>query len=98
MVLKITNSFLRAHDQFGFELVEKKSNPTLGDLLLSLKVMGGILNSMDSSGVFEGSEQRKLLNAKQQIVWFESATLALQEKDQATYEFVIDLMKNQAQF
>mgnify|MGYP003412670872 FL=1 len=98
LVLELTNSFLRTHDKFGFELVEKKSNPSLEDMLLSLKVMGGILNSLDDSGVFDGSEQRKLLNAKQQIVWFESATLALKEKDQAGYESVIAMMKNQAQF
>lgn len=98
LVLTLTNSFLRTHDKFGFELVEKKSNPSLEDMLLSLKVMGGILNSLDDAGVFEGSEQRKLLNAKQQIVWFESATLALKEKDQEVYESVIGLMKKQAQF
>lgn len=98
LVLTLTNGFLRTHEKFGFELVEKKSNPSLEDMLLSLKVMGGILNSLDDAGVFEGSEQRKLLNAKQQIVWFESATLALKEKDQAVYESVIAMMKNQAQF
>lgn len=98
LVLTLTNSFLRAHDKFGFELVERKSNPSLEDMLLSLKVMSGILNSLDDAGVFEGSEQRKLINAKQQIVWFERATLALKEKDQTEYESVIDMMKNQAQF
>ena len=98
LVLQITNSFLKAHDKFGFELVEKKSNPSLEDMLLSLKVMSGILNSLDDAGFFEGSEQRKLLNAKQQIIWFERATLSLKEKDEAGYESVIALMKNQAQF
>lgn len=98
LVLSLTNSFLRANDKFGFALVEKKSNPSLEDMLLSLKVMAGILNSLDESGVFEGSEQRKLLNAKQQIVWFERATLALKEKNQEEYESVIAMMKNQAQF
>lgn len=96
--LKLVNGFLNAHDRFGFELVEKKSNPSIDDMLLSLKTMGAILNMLDDARVFEGSDQRKLLNAKQQIVWFETATLALKEKDEAEYLKVIDLMKSQAQF
>lgn len=96
--LKLVSGFLNAHDRFGFELVEKKSNPSLEDMLISLKTMGAILNSLDDARVFDGSDQRKLLNAKQQIVWFEKAVLALKEKNKTEYDEFIALMKNQAHF
>lgn len=97
-VLKIVNIFLKNHDNFGFELVAKKSTPTLDDMLLSLRTMGAILHFVDDAKVLDGSEQRQLINAKQQIVWFERATLALKEKNQAEYLKAVDLMKNQANF
>lgn len=97
-VFELVSRFIKTHDKFGYELVAKKSNPTLEDMLLSLKVMGAILNLLDDSKSFDGSDQRKLLNAKQQIVLFERAVLALQQNDQPEYLQVVALMKNQAVF
>ncbi len=97
-VFELVNRFLLADDRFGYELVAKKSNPSLEDMLLSLKVMGAILNLLDDSKLFDGSEQRRLLNAKQQIVLFERAVLALQQDDQPEYVQVVAMMKNQAGF
>lgn len=95
-VLELVSKFLKNHDQFGFELIAKKSNPTLEDMLLSLKTMGAILNILASSPSLQWDSQRMVLNAKQQIVWFEQATLALQAKDQGEYEKFVEMMKNQA--
>jgi hypothetical protein len=39
-----------------------------------------------------------MINAKQQIVWFERATLALKEKDRDEYLKAVALMKDQANF
>lgn len=97
-VLKIVNIFLKNHENFGFELVAKKSTPTLEDMLLSLRTMGAILHFVDDAKVLDGSEQRQMINAKQQIVWFERATLALKEKDRDEYLKAVALMKDQANF
>lgn len=82
-VFKIVNHFLTHHDRFGFKLIEEKIDPSLEDLLMSLKVMGSILNILDDLQSLDTSEQRMLLNAKQQIVLFERAALALKASDEA---------------
>lgn len=97
-VLQVVNAFLKNHDQFGFELVEKKSSPSLEDMLLSLKMMGSILELLLGAAEESDEDVRLLLNAKQQIVWFEQAALALKRKDEPAYAKCVTLMKNQAQF
>lgn len=97
-VFKIVNIFIRQHDKFGFELIEKKSNPRIEDLLLSLKVMGAILNIIDGSESVDTNGQRMLLNAKQQIILFERATLAVQGGDEAGYTEAVSQLRSQAQF
>ena len=97
-VLEIVNYFLRFHDRFGFQLVAQKINPSIDDLLLSVKSMGALLNVLDTAGVFDGSELRKLLNAKQQIVHFEQASNALKLGNAAEYDEAVTRMKAQANF
>ena len=97
-VFKIVNHFLTHHDRFGFKLIEEKIDPSLEDLLMSLKVMGSILNILDDLQSLDMSEQRMLLNAKQQIVLFERAALALKASDEAEYEDVVESLRKQAQF
>ncbi len=97
-VFKIVNIFITQHDKFGFELIEKKSNPRIQDLLLSLKVMGAILNIIDDSGSIDTDSQRLLLNAKQQIILFERATLAVQGGDEKGYTEAVSMLRSQAQF
>lgn len=97
-VLEIVNYFLRVHDRFGFQLVAQKINPSIDDLLLSIKSMGALLTVLDTAGVFDGSELRKLLNAKQQIVHFEQASNALKLNNRAEYDEAVGRMKAQANF
>lgn len=97
-VFKIVNHFLTHHDRFGFKLIEEKINPTIEGLLFSLKVMNSILNLLDDSNSLDMSEQRMLLNAKQQIVLFERAALALKANDEVEYSDVVESLRNQAQF
>jgi hypothetical protein len=98
VIFGLVNGFLSAHKKFGFELVAKHSNPSLEDLLLSLKTMSVIMDTLDSLGRFEGSEQRKLLNAKQQIVWFELAVISLKAGDKTEYLELVNRMDKQVQF
>lgn len=97
-VFKIVNHFLSQHDKFGFKLIEEKINPSLEDMLLGLKVMGSILNFLDDLNSFEHSEQRMLLNAKQQIILFEQAALAVKVGAEEEYCKIVDMLRNQAQF
>ena len=97
-VFKIVNAFISQHDKFGFELIEKKSSPRIEDMLLSLKVMSAILNIIDDSGSVDTSGQRMLLNAKQQIILFERAALAVQGGDEAEYTEAVGGLRSQAQF
>lgn len=97
-VFKIVNHFLTQHDRFGFKLIQEKIDPSIEDLLLSLKFMSSILNLLDDSNSVDMSEQRMLLNAKQQIVLFEQAALALRAGDEAEYSDVVKTLRNQAQF
>lgn len=97
-VFKVINHFMSQHDQFGFKLIEEKSNPRVEDMLLSLKVMGGILAVIEMSIDLDTSEQRMLLNAKQQIILFERATLAISNGEEDEYSSVVDMMRKQAQF
>jgi hypothetical protein len=98
VIFGLVNGFLSVHKKFGFELVAKHSNPSLEDLLLSLKTMNVIMDTLDSLGRFEGSEQRKLLNAKQQIVWFELAVISLKAGDKTEYLELVNRMDKQVQF
>lgn len=97
-VFKVINHFISQHDQFGFKLIEEKIDPSIEDMLLSLKVMGAILNILDGALSIEASEQRMLINAKQQIILFEQATLAVKGGDEAEYLRVVELLRTQAQF
>ena len=56
------------------------------------------MDTLDSLGRFEGSEQRKLLNAKQQIVWFELAVISLKAGDKTEYLELVNRMDKQVQF
>jgi len=97
-VFTIVNHFLLQHDKLGFELIQKKANPRLEDMLLSFRSMGCILNLIESSKSFDHSEQRMLINARQQILLFEQAVLALQDRDESEYSRIINLLRTQAQF
>lgn len=96
-VFKIVNLFITQHDKFGFELIEKKSSPRIEDLLLGLRVMKAILDIIDDSGDLDTSGQRMLLNAKQQIILFERATLAVKGGDELAYEEAVSSLRSQAQ-
>lgn len=97
-VFKIVNIFITQHDKFGFSLIEKKSSPSIEDMLLSLKMMGAILNIIDDSGSIDTGSQRMLLNAKQQIILFERAVLAIQGGDPNGYTEAVNGLRRQAQF
>lgn len=94
-VFQIVNNFLKAHDQFGFSLIAQKIHPSIEDMLLSLKMMGVILNFL---GGHPDVDLRMLLNAKQQILLFEQASLALQTQNKADYDKLVIQMRAQAQF
>jgi hypothetical protein len=96
-VFRIINHFISQHDQLGFKLIKEKSDPRIEDMLLSLKVMGAILNILDNM-LSNVTEQRMLLNAKQQIILFERASLAVQGGDENEYSEAVQTMRNQAQF
>ena len=49
VIFGLVNGFLSVHKKFGFELVAKHSNPSLEDLLLSLKTMNVIMDRRSSS-------------------------------------------------
>jgi hypothetical protein len=97
-VFKIVNIFISQHDKFGFSLIERKSNPRIEDMLLSLKVMNAILNIIDDSESIDTGSQRMLLNAKQQIILFERASLAIQGGDEDGYLEAVRGLRSQAQF
>lgn len=95
-ILEVANTVLQAHAKFGFSEFADKINPSLEDILLSLKVVESALDTVYATGTLEYSEERKVQNAKQQIWLVQSIGAALKHGNEADYESAMEKLGNQA--
>lgn len=97
-VFKTTNTVITAHSSFGFTQLEAKINPNLNHLLMGLKVVESVLDTVYASELIEYDEKRLILNAKQQIGLIQRVAEALKNENKADYDSAIKALTDQAQF
>lgn len=97
-VFATANTVISAHSSFGFTQLEAKINPNLNHLLMGLKVVESVLDTVYASELIEYDEKRLILNAKQQIGLIQRVAEALKNDNNADYDSAIEALTNQAQF
>ncbi len=96
-VFTTIDKILKVHLKFGFENFAKNLNPSIEDVLLSLKVAESLLDALYNSAKLDYSEQRLIFNCKQQILLVQELAEAVRNKDQGGYEEAIRRLRNQSQ-
>jgi hypothetical protein len=97
-IFQVVNKVIASHEHFGFELIESKINPSLTDILRSLKVLEAILDTLIAENGIGYDLYRMVVNAKQQITLIELVAVALKYKREDDYNEAIAKLCNQAQF
>ena len=95
-IFQTADKILQVHLKFGFEQFTDKISPSIEDILLSLKVVESLLDTLDNAGALEYTEHRLVMNAKQQIWLIECVGGALKNGDENDYNAAIHKMSNQA--
>ena len=83
-ILETADKIVKVHLKFGFAQFPDKISPSIEDILLSLKAVESVLDTIHFA--LEYSEQRKVMNAKQQILWVQDIAEALKHKDEDRYQ------------
>jgi hypothetical protein len=91
------NKILQVHVKFGFSEFAAKIDPSVDDILLSLKVVESLLDTLYTSGTLEYSESRMVHNAKQQIWLVQCIAEALKNGNEEDYTAAIKKLGDQAQ-
>ena len=97
-VFETANTVIHAHAAFGFSEFEAKINPSLTHLLMGLKVVESVLDTIYASDLLDYDEKRLILNAKQQIWLIQRVAEALKDGKNADYDAAIEALTAQAQF
>lgn len=97
-IFAVANNIIKVHLKFGFSEFAGKINPSVDDILLSLKVVDSLLSTLYDSGTLEISESRMVHNAKQQIWLIRCISDALKMGSEADYAAAIAKLGAQAQF
>ncbi|WP_457325255.1 hypothetical protein [Roseateles sp. P5_E11] len=98
-IMTVAQEVVKSHEQLGFELISKKINPSLADIVRSLRVIETLLNTLMCAVEEEDlSLNRQWLNAQQQIHLIEVASLATHTNDEHEYHKAIEALKKQAVF
>lgn len=93
-VIEVADKVLQAHTNFGFSQFAANISPSLEQILLSLKVVKSILDSMD--GALDYSETRIVGNAKQQILWIQTIGNALKYGNETDYVASVKKLSSQS--
>ena len=96
-VFETANTVIHAHAAFGFSEFEAKINPSITHLLMGLKVVESVLDTIYASDLLDYSEKRLILNAKQQIGLIQRVAEALKDGKNEDYEAAIAALTAQAQ-
>jgi hypothetical protein len=97
-VFEFSNRVLLQHQKFGINGMAALPHPSVQQMVVVLKILGGTIDVLLSAAVFPYDESRLLLNARKQITNFESLALALEAQDRDGYEAAIAELDRQAVF
>ncbi len=96
-VFDIVNQLLKNHSEFGFELIQKRSNPSLQDMHLSLQSVKGMLTGVAEFPGIDYALSRLAVNAVQQIHHVEQLIASLERQSKEEYLDIIACLARQAQ-
>lgn len=100
-VMESARKFIRDSHTFGFEKVGIVPNPTVHQMLSSLRladVAFGMIMADAEDSHLDADDIRLIFNAKQQILNMERVATALNNKDRFNYDEAVRLLENQATF
>lgn len=95
-VIKVADNILKVHAKVGFEQFADRISPSLDDILLSLKVVESMLDTIWASDTLDYSETRIIGNAKQQILWIQTIGSALKFGNETDYLASIGKLSKQS--
>ncbi|MCO5398329.1 hypothetical protein [Ralstonia soli] len=102
-IFGVSNTVIANSKLYGFHGIQLIENPNIHQLLSSMGVVSGMLDTiishLSNPGVDLGPENvRLLLNAKKQVSQLEAVAAALAADDEALYNEEVEKLQNQAAF
>lgn len=95
-IYKSSSKVVETHTKFGFTAFVKNMNPKIEDIILSLRVIESMLDTLGNSANMQYSDSRIIFNCKQQILLLQEVAVALQNDDKDFYELSMGKLKNQS--
>jgi hypothetical protein len=98
-VMEASQKFIRDSKKFGFDEIGILPNPTVHQMLFSLRLINaafGLVSSDIENGKVDNDDIRLIFNARQQVLNMEMVATALNKKDRDAYDYAVRLIKNQA--
>ena len=97
-VFETTDTMLKVHTSVGFKDFNKTIDPSIEEILLDLKLIEAVLDTLDAVGVLDYDETRRVMNAKQQIWNVQNVATSLQNGDEASYLEAMKRLDTQVAF
>jgi hypothetical protein len=95
-VYEASEKVIRNHLNFGFTAFVKNMNPRIEDIILGLKAIESLLDTLGNQAELDYSSQRIIFNCKQQILLLQEVSVALQNSDKDFYEQAMGKLKSQS--
>ena len=93
-IFAAADKIVKVHLKFGFAKFVDQLSPSIEEILLSLKTVEAILDTLHPA--MDYSESRMAGNAKQQILWVQGIAEALQNNDEPRYNDAIQWLSKQS--
>lgn len=95
-VYETSRKIVDTHLKFGFTAIAKNMNPRIEDIILGLKIIESLLDTLYNGAKLDYSGQRVIFNCKQQILLVQELATALQNNDKDFYELSMGKLRNQS--
>ena len=97
-VFKDSGRVLAQHMKLGYSGVKELANPTIQEMLETLRELQFLIIAVMKSSELDYDEHRLMLNAQRQIANMELLEAALAEGNEADYESALAALKTQVAF
>ena len=97
-IFTAANQVLQAHAKFGFSGIAQLANPSIEETLLFLNLIEAVLDTLEGRSILDYDENRRVLNAKQQIWNVQNIANSLKSSNEKDYLDAIGRLDKQVDF
>lgn len=95
-VFDASNKVLHQNKVYGFGGIEIAPSPNIHDMMVTLLVLGAVIDVLYAKLDLEYEQERQLLNAKAQITTMERVASALKARNRQDYDAAVAALDKQA--